>query len=150
MGPFIAVAIWLIDHPLVVARSLMPSDSLTYRHPVIGQLEGSYRSVSFVIRGVRLFSRQVVECHFSNAQLTQFFLREASTNKNARNVTPLRARYVRVSCFASQYHCTQVPPFHRAHLRTWRLVVLATQTPLTRVRPAPHAAMTCVMMPSGS
>jgi hypothetical protein len=44
----------------------------------------------------------------------------------------------------------QTPPLHRAHLRTWRLVVLATQTPPTRVLPAPHAAAACVIMPSGS
>jgi hypothetical protein len=29
------------------------------------------------------------------------------------------------------------------------MVVLATQTPLTRVLPAPQAAATCVIMPSG-
>ena len=29
-------------------------------------------------------------------------------------------------------------------------MVLATQTPLTRVLPAPHPATTCVIMPSGS
>ena len=34
-------------------------------------------------------------------------------------------------------------------LADWRLVVLATQTPLTRTRPAPHASRTCVIMPSG-
>jgi hypothetical protein len=33
--------------------------------------------------------------------------------------------------------------------RTWRLVVLATQTPLTRVLPAPHAARTVVTILSG-
>jgi hypothetical protein len=40
-----------------------------------------------------------------------------------------------------------------AHLRTarrvWRTVVLATQTPLTRVRPAPQAAAISVIMLSG-
>ena len=40
-----------------------------------------------------------------------------------------------------------------AHLRTarrvWRTVVLATHTPLTRVRPAPQAAATSVIMLSG-
>lgn len=39
---------------------------------------------------------------------------------------------------------------HTAHLRvsrrTWRLVVRATQTPLTRVLPAPHPTATCVAM----
>jgi hypothetical protein len=47
----------------------------------------------------------------------------------------------------------QTPPCHRRHLRTarrvWRTVVLATQTPLTRVLPGPHAAATCMTMPSG-
>ena len=37
----------------------------------------------------------------------------------------------RLGLMASQYHRTQAPPCHRAHLRTcrraWRLVVLATQ-----------------------
>jgi hypothetical protein len=53
----------------------------------------------------------------------------------------------------NQCHRTQTPPCHRAHLRTsrrvWRMVVLATQTPLTRVLPGPHAKRTCVIMPSG-
>jgi hypothetical protein len=57
-----------------------------------------------------------------------------------------------LSWTASQYHRTQAPPFHLAHLRTsrrtWRLVVLATQTPLIRTLPAPHASRTCVIMPS--
>ena len=33
--------------------------------------------------------------------------------------------------------------------RTWRLVVLATQIPLIRTLPTPHASRTCVIMPSG-
>ena len=39
-----------------------------------------------------------------------------------------------------QCHRTQAPPLHRAHLRAWRLVVLATQTPLilTHPRRMPH------------
>ena len=44
-------------------------------------------------------------------------------------------------------------PLHRAHLRisrrVWRMVVLATQTPLTRVLKGPHQKATCVVMPSG-
>ena len=44
------------------------------------------------------------------------------------------------------------PAPHIAHLRTclrtWRLVVLATQTPSTRVRPTPHPRATCVVMAS--
>jgi hypothetical protein len=54
---------------------------------------------------------------------------------------------------ASQKYRTQTPAFHRAHLRTsrrtWRLVVRATQTPLIRTLPAPHASRTCVTMASG-
>jgi hypothetical protein len=46
-----------------------------------------------------------------------------------------------------------VLPFHRKHLRTsrrvWRIVVLATHTPLTRVLPGPQAAATSVIMLSG-
>jgi len=39
-----------------------------------------------------------------------------------------------------QYQRRQTfPAPHTAHRRTWRLVVLATQTPPTRVLPAPHA-----------
>jgi hypothetical protein len=37
----------------------------------------------------------------------------------------------------------------RTARRVWRMVVLATQTPLTRVLPAPQAATTFVIMPSG-
>ena len=53
-----------------------------------------------------------------------------------------------------QYHRLQTCPApHTAHLRawrrTWRLVVLATQTPPTRVLPTPHPTATCVVMPSG-
>ena len=53
----------------------------------------------------------------------------------------------------SQYHRAQAPPApHTAHLRaalrTWRLVVLATQTPPTRVLPTPHPRATCVVMAS--
>jgi hypothetical protein len=40
-------------------------------------------------------------------------------------------------------------PHLRTARRAWRFVVLATQTPLTRVLPAPHPAATCVIMPSG-
>jgi hypothetical protein len=36
----------------------------------------------------------------------------------------------------------------RASLRMWRLVVLAIQTPLTRVRPTPHPTAICVIMVS--
>jgi citrate lyase gamma subunit len=32
--------------------------------------------------------------------------------------------------------------------RVWRMVVLATQTPATRVLPGPHPKRTCVIMPS--
>src|SRR6185312_17359269 len=50
-------------------------------------------------------------------------------------------------------HSTQLRPLHRTHLRAarrvWRMVVLATHTPLTRVRPGPHAAATRVIMLSG-
>jgi hypothetical protein len=51
------------------------------------------------------------------------------------------------------HYCSQaaqVSPFHRKHLRAWRLWCLDTQTPLTRVIPGPHAAAACVMMLSGS
>ena len=76
----------------------------------------------------------------------KFFL-ALPRNKTARNGwMPLRCRY----CSASQYHCAQVLPFHRAHLRAWRLSCLDTQTPLTRVLPTPHPATICVMMLSGS
>jgi hypothetical protein len=50
-------------------------------------------------------------------------------------------------------YSAQVLPFHRRHLRAtlrvWRIVVLATQTPLTRVLPGPQAATTGVIMLSG-
>jgi hypothetical protein len=44
----------------------------------------------------------------------------------------------------------QAPPCHRTHLRTarrvWRMVVLATHTPLTSVLPGPQPTATCVIM----
>ena len=65
-----------------------------------------------------------------------------------RSSVPPRLRSV-----ASQKYRTQTFAFHRAHLRTsrrtWRLVVLATQTPLILTLPAPHASRTCVIMPFG-
>jgi hypothetical protein len=51
------------------------------------------------------------------------------------------------------WYRAQVPPDHRTHLRTarrvWRMVVLATQTPLTIVLPGPQPAMTGVIKLSG-
>ena len=54
-----------------------------------------------------------------------------------------------------QYHRAQTPPAphtaqRRTSRRTCRFVVRATQIPFTRVRPGPHAAMTGVIMLSGS
>jgi hypothetical protein len=49
-------------------------------------------------------------------------------------------------------YAAQTPPCHRRHLRTarrvWRMVVLATQTPLTRVLNGPQPKRTCVIMAS--
>jgi hypothetical protein len=61
-----------------------------------------------------------------------------------------RSRRLLVLPFSGQSHLTQERPFHRAHLRAWRTVVLATQTPPRRVLPGPHAAAIWVMMLSGS
>jgi len=51
------------------------------------------------------------------------------------------------------WYAAQAPPDHRTHLRTarrvWRMVVLASQTPLTIVLPRPQPAATCVIMLSG-
>src|SRR5215472_5619601 len=47
----------------------------------------------------------------------------------------------------------QIPPCQNAHLRTalrvWRMVVLATQTPRTRVLPGPQPKAACVITLSG-
>ncbi|QIO32190.1 hypothetical protein [Bradyrhizobium sp. 1(2017)] len=51
------------------------------------------------------------------------------------------------------WYKAQTPPCQRTHRRTarrvWRTVVLATHTPLIRVRPTPQAAATGVIMLSG-
>lgn len=53
---------------------------------------------------------------------------------------------------AVYWYSAQTPAFHRTHLRTsrrvWRIVVLATHTPLTIVLPGPQPAATCVMRSS--
>ena len=50
-------------------------------------------------------------------------------------------------------YIAQAAPFHRRHRRasrrTWRIVVLATHTPLTLVRPGPQPTATRVIMLSG-
>lgn len=64
----------------------------------------------------------------------------------ARDTGPPRS----LEAAVDQYHRRQTCPApHTAHLRTWRLVVRATQTPPTRVLPGPHAKATCAVMPSG-
>jgi hypothetical protein len=84
-------------------------------------------------------------------------LRSPARCRTARAPSPLSQRFEAFSDFV--YRCrfggvhsyrAQTPPCHRRHLRTarrvWRTVVLATQTPLTRVLPGPHAAATCITM----
>src|SRR6185437_16802500 len=51
------------------------------------------------------------------------------------------------------WYRAHAPPLHRTHLRAsrrvWRIVVLATQTPLIRVLPGPQPTATCVSMSCG-
>ena len=77
-----------------------------------------------------------------------------SDNRSRRSVSR-RSPILYIDAGSVEFTRTErrTPPCHRRHLRTarrvWRTVVLATQTPLTRVLPGPHAAATCMTMPSG-
>ena len=88
--------------------------------------------------------------HFPRA-IRQISSARAQAARGAMSMQPAGEIFYPAGSLAAQYHRLQTCPApHTAHLRTCRLVVRATQTPLTRVLPAPHAAATCVIIPSCS
>jgi len=84
-------------------------------------------------------------------RLSREQLARALAARGARSMQLAGEIFYPAGSLTAQYHRLQTRPApHTAHLRTCRFVVLATQTPLTRVLPAPHANATCVIMLSCS